>query len=176
MLNVKNLIEQGQITKNELLNALQEVSKSVELNDIVHCSLRIRKEGECIHTSYKKEYIKTEIGLIIRIKEVKDDQLNYNGQIDVEELKSAVELLLEQKKTAEAMEELELVMVKIYSILSLYTTFIKEEPIHQVGTPFPGGFIVKKEGNKYTCPVKDNNQDNPLALCPFCIAEQDEEV
>jgi len=176
MLKVKNLTVQLQTTKNELLNALQKLSKSIELNDIVRCSLRIRKEAECIHTSYKKEYIKTEIGLIIRIKEVKDDQLNYNGQIDVEELKSAVELLLEQEKTAEAMEELEPVMVKIYSIISLYTTFIKDEPIHQVGTPFPGGFIVKKEGNKYTCPVKDNNQDNPLALCPFCIAEQDEEV
>ncbi len=176
MLKVKNLTVKRQTTKNELLDALQKLSKSIELNDIVRCSLRIRKEAECIHTSYKKEYIKTEIGLIIRIKEVKDDQLNYNGQIDVEELKSAVELLLEQEKTAEAMEELEPVMVKIYSIISLYTTFIKDEPIHQVGTPFPGGFIVKKEGNKYTCPVKDNNQDNPLALCPFCIAEQDEEV
>ena len=176
MLKVKNLTVQLQTTKNELLNALQKLSKSIRLNDIVRCSLRIRKEAECIHTSYKKEYIKTEIGLIIRIKEVKDDQLNYNGQIDVEELKSAVELLLEQEKTAENMEESEPVLVKIYSIISLYTTFIKDEPIHQVGTPFPGGFIVKREGNKYTCPVKDNNQDNPLALCPFCIAEQDEEV
>jgi uncharacterized protein (UPF0305 family) len=45
-----------------------------------------------------------------------------------------------------------------------------------VGTPFPGGFQVKKTRDGYTCPVKKNNEDNPLAVCPFCIAEQDEDV
>jgi uncharacterized protein (UPF0305 family) len=42
------------------------------------------------------------------------------------------------------MEDSDCAFIRIYSIISLYITFIKDEPIHQVGTLFPGGFIVKK--------------------------------
>jgi uncharacterized protein (UPF0305 family) len=173
---LKSLSLTGQTTKNELLCVLKEDARKFNLQDIVRCSLQIQKEAECIHTSYKIEYIKAEIGFLIRIREVKDDDLHYNGQVDVEELNTAIDILEEQEKMAEDMGDIDPSILKIYSILSLYTTFIKDEPIHQVGTLFPGGFTVKKEGDKYTCPVKDNNDDNPLALCPFCIAEQDEEV
>ena len=50
------------------------------------------------------------------------------------------------------------------------------EPIHPVGTPFPGGFEVKYEDDIYLCPVKDKQKDNPNAVCGFCIAEQDKSV
>ena len=173
---VKSLTLQGQTTKNELLTVLQEDARKVDLHDIVRCSLHILQAADCIHTSYRKKYIKTETELIIRIREVKDDNLHYTSWVDEEELNTAIDLLVEQEKMAEDLEDSELAIMTIYKIISLYTTFIKEEPIHQVGTPFPGGFKVKKEGNKFTCPVKENNQDNPLAVCPFCIAEQDEEV
>ena len=173
---LKSLSPQGQTTKDQLLCILKEDARKFNLNDITRCSLQIQQEAECIHTSYKKEYIKAEIGFLIRIRDVKDDKLCYAGQVDVEELSIAIDILKEQEKMVEDMEEMNPAILQIYSIISLYTTFIKDEPIHQVGTLFPGGFIVKKEGDKYTCPVKDNNDDNPLALCPFCIAEQDEEV
>jgi uncharacterized protein (UPF0305 family) len=173
---VKSLTLPGQTTKNQLLHVLREDARKFNLQDIERCSLQIQQEAECIHTSYKIEYIKAEIGFLIRIREVKDDDLNYNGQVDVEELNTAIGILEEQEKMAEDLEEIDPAILKIYSIISLYTTFIKDEPVHQVGTLFPGGFTVKKEGDKYTCPVKDNNDDNPLALCPFCIAEQDKEV
>ncbi|HML04306.1 MAG TPA: DUF2115 family protein, partial [Methanobacterium sp.] len=65
---------------------------------------------------------------------------------------------------------------RIYEVVSLYTTFILEEPIHMVGTLFPGGFRVKFEGKTYYCPVKEKQKDNPGAVCGFCIAEQDEDV
>jgi uncharacterized protein (UPF0305 family) len=173
---IKSLASQGQTSKNELLMVLKEEAKKFTLNDIVYCSLQIQQEADCIHTSYKKEYIKAETGFMIRIVEVKDDNFSYNGKVDVDELNTAINLLEEQEKLIEDMEDSNPVFVRIYSIISLYTTFIKDEPVHQVGTLFPGGFTVKKEGDRYTCPVKDNNNDNPLALCPFCIAEQDEEV
>lgn len=173
---VKSLTLQGQTTKKELLCILREDARKFNLNDIQQCSLQIQQEAECIHTNYKIEYIKAEIGFLIRIREVKDDNLYYAGPVDVEELNTAIGILEEQEKMVKDTEEMNPAILKIYSIISLYTTFIKDEPIHQVGTLFPGGFMVKKEGNKYTCPVKDNNDDNPLALCPFCIAEQDEEV
>jgi uncharacterized protein (UPF0305 family) len=167
---------QGQTTKDQILCVLREDARKFNLNDIQQCSLQIQQEAECIHTNYKIEYIKAEIGFLIRIREVKNDNFHYTGQVDVEELNTAIGILEEQEKMAEDMKEIDPAIFNIFSIISLYTTFIKDEPIHQVGTLFPGGFIVKKEGDKYTCPVKDNNNDNPMALCPFCIAEQDEEV
>ncbi|UTB32782.1 MAG: DUF2115 domain-containing protein [Methanobacterium sp. ERen5] len=173
---VKSLAIHGQTNKNELLMVLKEDARKVTLQDIVRCSLQIQQEADCIHTSYKKEYIKAETGFMIRIGEVKNDNINYNGSFDVEELDNAIELLEEQEKMVKDLEYSDPTFVRVYSIISLYTTFIKDEPIHQVGTLFPGGFTVKKEGDKYTCPVKENNKNNPLALCPFCIAEQDEEV
>jgi len=177
MLNkVKSLTIQGQTTKNELLTVLREDARKLNLSDIVSCSLQIQQAAECIHTSYKNEYIKAETAFMIRIREVKDDNLHYTGQVDLEELSTAIDILSQQEKMGEDMEDADPAFQMIYSIISLYTTFIKDEPIHQVGSLFPGGFTVKKEGDKYTCPVKDNNNNNPLAVCPFCIAEQDEEV
>ena len=60
----------------------------------------------------------------------------------------------------------------IYGIVSLYTTFVLEEPIHPVGTPFPGSLEVEEIDGKYYCPVKDANIDSPNAVCKMCLAEQ----
>ena len=86
---IKNLPIQGQTSKNELLMVLKEEAKKFTLHDIVYCSLQIQQEADCIHTSYKKEYIKAETGFMIRIVEVKDDNFSYNGQVDVDELNTA---------------------------------------------------------------------------------------
>ena len=60
----------------------------------------------------------------------------------------------------------------IYGIISIYTTFILEEPIHPVGTPFPGSLYVEEKDGKFYCPVKDANLESPNAVCKMCIAEQ----
>ena len=60
----------------------------------------------------------------------------------------------------------------LHVITSLYTTFILEEPIHPVGSEFPGSLKVTKENNNYYCPVKDNQNENPNAICHLCLAEQ----
>ncbi|MGB9838807.1 DUF2115 family protein [Methanothermobacter sp.] len=58
------------------------------------------------------------------------------------------------------------------SIFDINRTFILSEPLHPVGTPFPGGYSVTEEHGTYYCPVKDKQKDNPSALCDICIAEQ----
>ncbi len=123
---VKNLTLKGQTTKNELLCVLREESRKFSLEDIVHCSLKIQQEAECIHTSYKKEYIKAETGFLIRIREVKGDNFHYTGQLDVEELNTAIGILEEQEKMVEDTKEMEPAIYQIFSIISLYTTFIKD--------------------------------------------------
>ena len=60
----------------------------------------------------------------------------------------------------------------IYVITSIYTTFILEEPIHPVGSEFPGSLKVEEKNGKFFCPVKDNQKDNVDAICHLCLAEQ----
>ena len=114
--------------------------------------------------------------ILCSVQDVKVDNTHYTGQIDVDKLNAAVNLLLKQETKVKENYDLRMVSWRIYKILSLYSTFIKEEPIHQVGFMFPGGFTVKIERDKFTWPVKENNKNNPSAVCPFCIAEQDENV
>lgn len=139
---LRSLTFMDHISQNELLTILQEEARKLTLQDIMACSLRIQQEAQCIHTSYKKDYIKAETALIIRIREVVADNLDYTGQLDVEELNTAINLLEGQEKMAGELIDFEPAFLRIYTLISLYTTFIKEEPIHQVGTPFPGGFEV----------------------------------
>lgn len=171
---IKSLISQGQITKNELLKTLKEDAKKVDVSDFMQFNLQLRKVTECIHTSYKKDCIKSYTDFMLHINDVKADDAHYTGQIDVDKLNEAINLLLEQENG----ESYDVMMGswEIYTILCLYSTFIKEEPIHQVGFMFPGGLKVKMGRDKFTCPVKENNKDNSSAVCPFCIAEQDENV
>ncbi len=62
----------------------------------------------------------------------------------------------------------------LYYLLSAHTMFVKNEPGHPVGTPFPGGLTVKRSGNRFLCPVKEKTNGVLLAICPFCPAEPDE--
>lgn len=64
----------------------------------------------------------------------------------------------------------------IYVITALYTTFILEEPIHPVGSEFPGSLKVEKRNGEFFCPVKDNQKDNVNAICHLCLAEQTPDI
>lgn len=61
----------------------------------------------------------------------------------------------------------------LYYLLSAYTMFVKSEPGHPVGTPFPGGLSVKRIGKQFICPVKEKTDGVETAICSFCPAEPD---
>jgi uncharacterized protein (UPF0305 family) len=174
---IRRMITQDRSTKAEILLILKEEARKVGLDDIINSSLYLLRDAQYIQKGYQEEYLKAYTnGFILRIRDVKADKNDYIGLVDVDELETAINLLEEQSKMVEELEESEPAFFHIYKVISIYTTFILEEPVHQVGTLFPGGFKVKKEKETYFCPVKKNNENNPLAVCPFCIAEQDEEV
>ena len=174
---LKNLTTNEETTKKELWAVLQEEARKLGLNDIIRSSLHLHRDAVYVQAGYREEFVRAYVnGFLIRIKEVKEDKNHYTGSVNKDDLNTALELLEEQEKLVETMKDTEPAFFRIYMIMSLYTTFIREEPIHQVGTPFPGGFQVKKDKIGFICPVKKNNEDNPLAVCPFCIARQDEEV
>lgn len=174
---LKDLDFSRKITKNDLLLSLKEEAKQIHINDFIKTCSFIRKSMEYVHPRYQEEYIKLYIeGYLMSYRDVKSDKNHYPGDVDNEELKEAVKLLEEQEKIMEEEFGPDTRSFKPYIIMSLYTTFVREEPVHPVGTPFPGGLNVRKEKGIYYCPVKENNKNNPLAVCGFCIAEQEPQM
>jgi len=60
-----------------------------------------------------------------------------------------------------------------YRLVFAYVMFVKGGCGHPVGMPFPGGLRIRQVGNVVYCPIRDREQDLPLALCNFCPAKQD---
>jgi uncharacterized protein (UPF0305 family) len=61
-----------------------------------------------------------------------------------------------------------------YLQLSCFYMFALGEPGHPIGTPFPGGFTVKRSGDAYYCPIREKEKDVEYSICNFCPAKQDE--
>ena len=177
MTNIQDVLLWDEIGRSELLNLLKTESKKINIHDIMQASLFLIKDSLYVQENYRREMLEAYTsGFIIRIKEVKDHERTENSALDVDEVKEAVELLANQEKEASKREDFNPEFFRIYKIISLYTTFILDEPIHPVGTPFPGGFKVRFNGKRYLCPVKEKQKDNPSAVCGFCTAEQDPEI
>ncbi|MGE5465386.1 MAG: DUF2115 domain-containing protein [Betaproteobacteria bacterium] len=60
-----------------------------------------------------------------------------------------------------------------YFTLSAFYIFVLDEPGHPVGTPFPGGFSVKKRDDGIYCPIRDKEKDVTYSICNFCPAKQE---
>jgi len=60
-------------------------------------------------------------------------------------------------------------------LIAAYTVYIKEEPVHPVGMPFPGGFSVEQYDGVYYCPVRAVWNDVDDAFCKYCPAVQSRE-
>ncbi len=165
------------LSKQKLLEILQKEARVIGISEVISASNFIHEDAIYIQADYREKFVKAYIdGFIIRITDLKNDKAQYSGELDHNDLKSALDLLKEQKETNDVNEDFNHSFFKIYMIISIYTTFVLEEPIHPTGTPFPGGFEVKLEGKTYFCPVKESQKDNPGAVCGFCIAEQDESI
>ena len=174
---IENLDLNAKISKKNLLSVLRNESDDIHIFDIMTSYVQLVEDGKYVQSSYQKDYLEAYIkGFLMRVKDIRDDKTDYEGYLDNKELQKALNTLKNQEAIVEKERSIESNFFRIYEVVSLYTTFILEEPIHMVGTLFPGGFRVKLEGKTYYCPVKEKQKDNPGAVCGFCIAEQDEDV
>lgn len=174
---VKDLDFKGKISKMDLIAFLKEEAQQIHINDFIKTCSFLRKSMEHVHPKYQEEYIKMYVeGYLKSYRDVKNDKTIYEGFVNNDELKKAIILLKQQERLMEEEFGKHNRSFKPYMILSLYTTFVLDEPVHPVGTPFPGGLTVRKMGKIYYCPVKKNNEDNPLAVCGFCIAKQESDM
>jgi len=164
------------ISRDKFFNILEEEAKLISLQDIMQASLFLVNDAKYVQESYRKEYLKSYTSAFItRVKEIVGIEVN-NDNLDSIKVKEAISLLINQEEIATGENGFDPKFFQIYKIVALYTTFILEESVHPVNTPFPGGFKVKFNDNKYLCPVKERQKDNPGAVCGFCIAEQDPET
>ena len=154
---------QSVLKKEELVEILKNDADDISIRDLMEIYTNMLKEGKFYIKSFSKY-----------LKGLKTDETPYNSYVDMEKLRGTVEHL--QKMFEESEKDSSPGSKKILYLTSIYSTFVLEEPIHIVGSQFPGGLKVKKNGETYLCPVKDKQKESPNALCKFCIAEQEEGV
>lgn len=159
------------ISANSVLEILKNYSSTISVFDMMAVSAEIMEENKYVQANYREESQKSYVkSFLLRSKEISADANDYAKDIDKDDFIDAVEILRSNhmNETSESKSKFPLVAI----MASIYTTFILEEPIHPVGTPFPGSLKVEKKGDVFLCPVKDANIDTPNAVCNICLAEQ----
>ena len=173
--NLDDLDSNSKISKNLLRDLIKAEAKNVHMEDIMLASSFLREDSKYMPVSYRQDYIERfSRAFFNRVKDIKEDKNNYPGEIETKDIKEFLDVINKQRDNADRKNER--CFVKIARIISTYTIFVLEEPIHPIGTKFPGGFILYFENGFYYCPVKKNQMDNPSALCRFCVAVQNENV
>ncbi len=168
---ISKLDYKNRISKNELLTLIKKEAAEIDINKIMLATSFLREDAKYIQSPYKEDYIeRSSKAFFTGLINVKNDTTDYNGYIDIDKLKDFLESLNMQLSTANDQDNQ--CFLKIAGIIATYSTFIKNEPIHPVGTKLPGGLLIKYNHGKYLCPVKDKQKNNPSALCKFCVSEQ----
>lgn len=175
---LKQLSSQEKITKKELMEILKRYAATISVQDLMLASAYIRKDGEYVQAQYREKYLEIYIKyFILRMKEVLgNDSYDKQADIDKTALNESFPMLkrtFEKERISQSEDDK---FPLIYVITSLYTTFILEEPIHPVGSEFPGSLKVEERNGTYLCPVKDNQKDNDDAICHLCLAEQTPDI
>ncbi|MBR6024792.1 MAG: DUF2115 domain-containing protein [Methanobrevibacter sp.] len=169
---LSNLISKDKSIKAfSVLEILKKYSSDISVFDMMEFTSQVIKENQYVQENYRKDSEKSYIeSFLMRIKDISNDSNSYNHDIDKKSFSEAIEILRTHYETA--IHDSKPKVALIFEIASIYTTFILEEPIHPVGTPFPGSLKVEEKNGTFLCPVKDANIDTPNAVCNICLSEQ----
>lgn len=159
------------ITGNMVLDMLKKYASNISVFDMMSASAQIIEENKYVQESYRKDSEKSYVEIFIfRIKDIMTDSKDYQKSINKKDITDALETL--KSNYINGTHDSQSKTPIMGCMASIYTTFILEEPIHKVGTPFPGSQKVEEKNGKFYCPVKDSNIDTPNAVCNICLAEQ----
>ena len=171
--DLNEMQKEDKVTKDDLMVILKKYAGIISPYDLMLATARMRQEGQYVQSQYREKYLEIYIKyFIMRMKEVLDNNDKMDMEIDLDMLKESFPLLENTFEKERISDEKDDKFPLIYVITSLYTTFVLEEPIHPVGSEFPGSLKVTEEKGTFFCPVKDNQKDNPNAICHLCLAEQ----
>ena len=177
LIELKELSSQNNIKKSELLDILKKYARTITVYDLMRTSERMRKEGEYLPEDYREEFLDIYIkNFILRIREVVAFEDFDDLEIDKESFDETFPILerMFEKEALPGFEGDKFPLV--YAVISLYVTYITEEPIHHVGSEFPGNLKVEEINGEYFCPVKEKHMDNVNATCHYCIAKQNPNI
>lgn len=175
---LKQLSHNEKINKKDLMTILKRYAAIISVYDLMMATAYMRKDGEFVHAKYREKYLEIYIKyFIMRMKEVLGND-SYEKEVNIDKVSfdesfPMLERTFEKERISNSKEDK---FPLIYVITSLYTTFILEEPIHPVGSEFPGSLKVEERNGKFLCPVKDNQKDNVNAICHLCLAEQTPDI
>ena len=165
------VVGEEEVSCQAVLEVLKQYCATISVFDLMAVNAEMIEESKYVQENYKDKshgvYAKYFLG---RIKEIRDDNTSYERNIDKEDFIDSVATLKSYHENESLISKTKFPL--IYGIVSLYTTYILEEPIHPVGTPFPGSLKVEEKDGVFYCPVKDANLESPNAVCKMCIAEQ----
>lgn len=175
--DLKELSKIGSINQEDLFKVLKKYSKTISVFDLMTGSILLKDEMKYVQQRYREEFLKVYINCYITIiKYIKDNKKIYCEILDIEEFNNFIDLLEKQFEDNMANERRksknESKIPLTYVLSSLYANFILKEPIHPVGTPFPGDLKVELIDGVYYCPIKELQSLNPHAICQLCMAEQ----
>ncbi len=169
---LNQLLEKKEITKNDLQDILRTYSKTIGVYDQMLACEELKADNHYLPQEYAEKFSAVYIkSFVMRINDIKNNKENLKGTIPHDDMEEAVHLFKYNFDLDKEDRRPDDKFPLIYVLISLYTTFIIEEPIHPEGTPFPGDLEVIKENDKYLCPVKDAQLESPNAVCKICIAE-----
>ena len=175
LVELKELSPNDKITRKELMEILKKYARIITVYDLMLATAHMRKDGEYVHANYREKYLEIYVKyFIMRMKEVLENDDYEDDIIDKEAYDESFPMLERtfEKERHSADDKFPL----IYVITALYTTFILEEPIHPVGSEFPGSLKVEERNGEFFCPVKENQKDNVDAICHLCLAEQTPDI
>ena len=162
---------EGNITANSVLEILKKYSSTITVFDMMGFSSHVIEENKYVQESYRKDSEKSYIeSFLLRVNAISRDTHNYSKDIDKKSFIEAIEILKSNYENETRPSEIKTLL--IFYIASFYATFVLEEPIHLIGTPFPGSLKVEEENGEFYCPVKDANLESPNAVCKMCLAKQ----
>ncbi len=166
-----HLSKDNTFTGNHVLEILKKYSSTISVFDMMEFTSQVIEENKYVQEGYRKDSQKSYIeSFLFRIKDILNDYNDYGQSIDRKSFGDAIEILKTHYETGT--QNVETKVPLIFEIASIYATFILEESIHPVGTPFPGSLKVEKENGEFLCPVKEANINTPNAVCNICLAEQ----
>ena len=163
--------EDDKISKDDLMVVLKEELADVSVFDMMIISAEIIENNKYVQESYQEKSKKIYIDFFLnRVKEIRSNDTVYKDYFDRDDFIEKLNDLKDIYKIGSIDRKNKSPLINL--VVSLYTTFVLDEPIHPIGTPFPGSLEVIMENGVYYCPVKEANMDTPNSVCRLCIAEQ----
>ena len=163
--------EDDKISKDNLMIVLKEELSDVSVFDLMIISAEIIENNKYVQKSYQEKSKKIYVDSFInRVTEIRSNDTVYNDFFNRDNFVDKLNQLKDIYKHISTDRKNKSPLINL--VVSLYTTFVLDEPIHPIGTPFPGSLEVIMENGVYYCPVKEANIDTPNSVCRLCIAEQ----